>query len=414
MPARSIKQDHRIGSIKPGYDADIVLWDSHPLTVGATPAAVFIDGKSALPESKHAGFSTIVKHSPSLNNKVPQMRPAVKTTERDAICRDIKASQSRLVVTGINKSFLEPNTSSDRIPSAVVESGMTMILESGKITCVGSSEECIHDESADTVLALKDGHVLPGLTAVNTGLGLREIEAEDVTSDGVFMGSKNLLDPSSVVYAKYGIHLEGKGFRRASIGGVTRAVTSPLSSGSLLRGVSVGIKTTGNKTILDGGIFQDDVALHFVVGQNAKGSKEKTTISEGIAKLRRVLSENEGKDSVYGKAADGKLPVIVHAKNKYDIMQLIRVKRDHKQANLIIMHGHEAPAVAKELADAEIPLIFTAHRGAPEQWEQKDVLPGPPLSRSSVSVLVENNVKFAISVSGDGKSRSCPMWCSMV
>ena len=84
-------------------------------------------------------------------------------------------------------------------------------------------------------------------------------------------------------------------------------------------------------------------------------------------------------------------------------MQLIKLKKDHEKVNLVIMQGHEAPAVAKELGDAQIPVIFTAHRGAPTRWEQKDTLPGPPLSRSSASILAENNVKFAISLSGDSK-----------
>lgn len=42
--------------------------------------------------------------------------------------------------------------------------------------------------------------------------------------------------------------------------------------GGFLGGVSVGIKISGNRTILDGGVFKDDVALHFSVGQDSKGS----------------------------------------------------------------------------------------------------------------------------------------------
>ncbi|KAJ5517788.1 hypothetical protein N7453_000210 [Penicillium expansum] len=48
VPARSIQQDHRIGYARPGYDADLVIWDDHPLQVGATPTQVFIDGRPVL------------------------------------------------------------------------------------------------------------------------------------------------------------------------------------------------------------------------------------------------------------------------------------------------------------------------------------------------------------------------------
>jgi hypothetical protein len=40
------------------------------------------------------------------------------------------------------------------------------------------------------------------------------------------------------------------------------------------------------------------------------------TISSEIGKLRQILSENAGKDNVYGKAADGTFPLVVHAQNE--------------------------------------------------------------------------------------------------
>jgi imidazolonepropionase-like amidohydrolase len=43
-PAWIIGVDDRTGSIEKGKDADIVIWDKHPLTVYATAEKVFIDG----------------------------------------------------------------------------------------------------------------------------------------------------------------------------------------------------------------------------------------------------------------------------------------------------------------------------------------------------------------------------------
>ena len=409
VPAHSMRQDHRIGFAKPGYDADLVVWDAHPLSVGATPVTVFVDGKPALPESKDAEAMIIPDNFKRSSNKAPQMRTILEDEQRTEFCSKVKSSTNRLVFTGIKKSFIEHSISTESTDLGPAEN-MTMIFSSGKITCLGSPEDCIHDASLDTVVPLENGHVLPGLTAVTQDLGLFEIVAEDGTRDGIVTPQRDIFNPSSAVYAKYGVHLDGKGFQRARIGGVTRTVTPPISLGTLLRGVSTGIKTTGNKTILNGGIFHDDVALHFVVGQGARGVQELgatisgSTISGAIGNLRRILAENKGKDSLYGKASDGKIPVVVHAVNKYDIMQLIKIKKEYADVKLVIMHGHEAPLVAKELAEAGIPLIFTAHRGAPDAWEKKDVLPGPPLSKSGARVLVEEGVKFAIAVGGTCKS----------
>jgi hypothetical protein len=44
--------------------------------------------------------------------------------------------------------------------------------------------------------------------------------------------------------------------------------------------------------------------------------KSTPTISSAIAKLRKILMENKGNDTVYGKAADGNLPIVVHVQNK--------------------------------------------------------------------------------------------------
>jgi imidazolonepropionase-like amidohydrolase len=54
--------------------------------------------------------------------------------------------------------------------------------------------------------------------------------------------------------------------------------------------------------------------------------------------------------------------------------------------------------VAKELADADIPLILSEDRPAPDLFRDKDAVIGPPLSRSVASYLAEAGVKFALAV----------------
>lgn len=43
-PAKLLHLDDRLGSVKVGKDADLVLWTSHPLSIQAIPEMVFIDG----------------------------------------------------------------------------------------------------------------------------------------------------------------------------------------------------------------------------------------------------------------------------------------------------------------------------------------------------------------------------------
>ena len=44
-PAKTLKLEHRIGSIETGKDADLVVWDRHPLSLGAKPRLVMIEGE---------------------------------------------------------------------------------------------------------------------------------------------------------------------------------------------------------------------------------------------------------------------------------------------------------------------------------------------------------------------------------
>ena len=43
-PAKLLHLDDRMGSLKAGKDADVVLWNNHPLSIYARPEKTFVDG----------------------------------------------------------------------------------------------------------------------------------------------------------------------------------------------------------------------------------------------------------------------------------------------------------------------------------------------------------------------------------
>jgi imidazolonepropionase-like amidohydrolase len=257
---------HRIGFVRPGYDADLVVWDSHPLSVGATPLQVYIDGKATL--AGGIGGLRRTQNEVDRSREKPKMRAETAAPDIKGFCSRSHAESENIVITGISHSYLHS-------PHIKGSSGnnLTMVIRSGEITCLGPLEECMSIASDADMIALQDGYVLPGLTAISTSLGLTEIGSEDSTGDGTGNRDANPLDPDNAIYAKYGVHTEGKAFARARIGGVTRAITAPVGR-SLLGGVSVGIKTSEKSNPLNGGIFKDEVALHFVVGQGVKGEHD--------------------------------------------------------------------------------------------------------------------------------------------
>lgn len=53
-PAVMLHLDKRMGSLKAGKDADIVVWNTHPLSIDAMPLMTFVDGRLLFDRSKHS------------------------------------------------------------------------------------------------------------------------------------------------------------------------------------------------------------------------------------------------------------------------------------------------------------------------------------------------------------------------
>jgi imidazolonepropionase-like amidohydrolase len=366
------------------------------ISIGATAIQVYIDGKATLDPIKVAdSLADVVVKQGTRIAAAPAMRKVLEKDVKEELCNKAEKTGSQIMITGITTSFLDESSTLN------TNDNLTMVINGGKIVCFDTKEQCASTAEDITVIHLMNGHVLPGLIAVTSNLGLTEIWSESSTSDGR-VSQDSSLSADNVVYAKYGIHLDGRGFARARIGGVTKAITPPRADG-FPGGVSVGIKTNGKKTILNGGVFQDEVALHFSVGQGSKGNSL-STISSAVAKLRQIITENTNKDNVYGRAANGSFPLVVYVENEYDIQQLIKIKEDFPSLNLVIFGGSGAPLVADEIAKAKIPVILTANRGAPDTFEKRNTLPGPPLSKSPAAVLAAAGVKFGLAIAGEGDS----------
>ncbi|KAL3452023.1 hypothetical protein BJX65DRAFT_320790 [Aspergillus insuetus] len=411
IPAESIYQGHRIGYVRPGYDADIVIWNDHPLQVGATPVEVFIDGRPLFQGLDNAVGQTATGSfdKESGVSAAPAVRPFLEPEEQSEICSRIRESQGPVLLTGIQKALVDhPTIETDDNGQEHTELLVYLINSSGD-SCISIKSTCLADyhpsSSNITEIPLKNGYITPGLIAFGSNLGIQDIPSEPSSGDGSAGISGDALNEAKTVhFAKHSAHLHGKAFVRARIGGVTKAISPPHGSG-VVRGVSVGISTAPNATILDGGIWKDEVALHLVVGQGAKDG-DTPTVGSGIEVVRRILEHGGSREGavsggVYARAANGSLPIVVQALHQDDIAQLILIKRDFPAVNLVIYGAHSAALIAKPLAEAKIPVILSGNRGAPDTWEKKETLPGPPLSDIPAKVLLDAGVQLGLAVRGD-------------
>jgi imidazolonepropionase-like amidohydrolase len=317
-----------VGFVRPGYDADIVVWDDHPLANGATPLQVFIDGVDQLDQKKvEKSMKTTFTEpqSPAVAEK-PKMRVEIAAQKKEQVCTKAKASETSFIITGIKKTFLDNHPSLQASATSFDGENLALVISNGDVTCLGSEKHCVsamaaaNDEST-VRLDLQSGHALPGIIAVSNSLGMIEIVTEPSSGDGYAGANFNSKSPDTITYAKYGVQLRGKAFGRARLGGVTRAISPPLVEGGLTQGVSVGILTKPGKTLLDGGIFQDDVAFHVYLDETSKVTEK--TISNSVNALREILKAGKGgaNETLYGSVASGKLPLIVTCENQVSSVQ---------------------------------------------------------------------------------------------
>ncbi|KAH8680468.1 hypothetical protein BGZ61DRAFT_359170 [Ilyonectria robusta] len=407
VPAKALDLDNRIGYVRAGYDADIVIWDSHPLAIGATPLQVFIDGNPQL-ESSDVKLSMGLTFQDPLPDDThipvaPPMRSEPAAADRISFCARAHRANSSYVITGITRSFLDGHPAMRHVTVGIQSNNMTLVIENGRITCLSGGDDCDQrliqqDQEQVTTLHLRSGHVLPGLTAVTASLGLTEITLNFDSGNGMADPRRDVSRPDNIDFAKYGVQLEGKAFARARMGGITRAISPPLSLGGFLHGVSVGISTDTSLSLHNGGIFQPDVGLHVTLDSSAMLTYG--TISNSVAKIRRLIMDGLGSfnATVFGDVASGRLPLIIHANNHWDIQQIISIKRDFPTTGIVILGGAEAPLVASEISQANISIILTENRPAPAEFRHRDAVVGPPLTPCIARLLKEAGVTFAISL----------------
>jgi len=60
-PAKALRLDHRMGSVEAGKDADIVLWNTSPLSIGAKAEMTFVDGVRRFDAARDLELRTAAK-----------------------------------------------------------------------------------------------------------------------------------------------------------------------------------------------------------------------------------------------------------------------------------------------------------------------------------------------------------------
>ncbi|KAJ6483842.1 hypothetical protein C8R47DRAFT_1217531 [Mycena vitilis] len=408
-PATALGVGWRVGMLATGFDADLVIWYSHPLALGATPVQVYIDG---IPQLE----SPALLAKPHTFQEVPRTprweKEIARTIEYEGLPPLERSKESGRVLF-VNVSRVWSRSGAGMGMGTYGEAPWRVLVEGGAVRCVDSTEHtaCVSDAAvADAkVLDLKGGELAPGLTTFGSDLGLSEIMLESSTTDGrVFDPLTNSVPKilgDTLVRAVDGLQFGGRNTLYAYRAGVTTAVVAPMGRG-FLRGLATAFATGAGSALEKGGVVQAETALHVAVNSEMAAS-----VSTQIAALRKLLFTKQ-EDGPWGRVQRGEIPLVITVHNA-DIMATLLVLKSEFDAGhsdtlrMTFAGATEAHLLASHIGAAGVSVILAPARPYPETWDYRRVLPGPPLSRkTSVMTLLEHGVNVALGVKSDYDARN--------
>ncbi|GAA5942389.1 uncharacterized protein JCM15063_006228 [Sporobolomyces koalae] len=443
-PAQVAGLSHRVGSISINKDADVVLWSSHPLSLGATPSQVIIDG---IPQLEHPERGAIdlpkqdelTRRNGPRSATVPRSKQFPLEEQDDGFDFEDRAKRGKQWVETVKfvrvKEVLVKRGSIEEGRNVVdlvdgIDSLVQVVVKNGKIECVAIDCPDVASSTSTKIVDLDGGSLLPSFYAYGPALGLSDITSEKSTLDakvfdplthGELSRSQQDWSRRLSVRAIDGLSFGGKHLVVADESGVGKAITAPNGNG-FYRGISVAFRTRAKNILDHEAIVEAEAALHVALG-HYKGAQE-PSVSTQIAQLRSLLLtgldphfgkiSSTGSPNRFAMAAMGEIPLVVEVDKADTIASLILLKREietraHGRYSLkwIIAGGQEAHLVADELAQASIGVILSPPRSFPESWDARRALPGPPLTRDThTTVLHRAGVKVALGLPEEWQTRT--------
>lgn len=166
---------------------DLVMWDSHPLQLGATPIQVFIDGIAQLEHPVHIEKGMAFQsppHTPDFDKETSQ---TIKYEGLPPLTAEQTVRDKTVIFTNVSNVWTRAAAGLQETFTASGDEAGVAVVKHGKVVCVGGSRSCssLLAEVDAVHINLRGGALSPGLLSYGTNLGLQEIAAEASTADGV-------------------------------------------------------------------------------------------------------------------------------------------------------------------------------------------------------------------------------------
>jgi imidazolonepropionase-like amidohydrolase len=421
-PAKQLGLEKRIGALDVGKDADLAIFNGHPLNSFSRVDMALIDGEVFFQRSE----------------KLTPFAAAASGTSKPVITWQVPGGTGSYI---LHNATVHP-VSGPAISPAVV------IIENGKVGAIhkGLALRLDNREKPSVVLQPERGgvlqielkgkgieidatglHLYPGMIDAGTVLGLTELGSAKETIDYADSG-----DFQPDLRASTGINPDSELIPVTRANGVTTVVTRP--TGAIIAGQSALINLAGwvpkEMTIID------PLALHidfpppagttFMLtdpnGPNPGKAIARKQRDEKVRKLKELFAQakihdasRKGNPAMPGNPrlealapyARGDRPVIIQAQRKDEIMEAIKLA-DELKIRMILSGGIDSWKVAAELKKRDIPVIVGPLMAMPS--ERYDPYDAP---YACAAKLHQAGVRFCIRSSGGSNTRNLPYEAAM-
>jgi imidazolonepropionase-like amidohydrolase len=404
-PAKQLRIDNRVGSIQVGKDADVVVWNHHPLSSYAIVDRVYIDGtvyydrlaeerrltdlkkeKATLAAAEQSGTRT-----PTTN---PQEQPKIAGEPPDKTGGPRSDDNGTQQPTGTSGTTPTPtqaqgkpagpaqviaitNATIHPITSATIERG-TIVLRGSKIEALGAN---VQVPAGAKVVDAAGSHVYPGFINARTQMGLNEPGPRG------FEDVSEMLDLNPQLRTQVAYHAESESIPVARANGITTVAVMP--GGGTFGGqvammnldgwtweeatLKPNVGITFNFPALGGGGGRGGGGGGGGRGQGPAGDRTFEDIKRERDRRLDELIRLFDQARAYAKAGpnrtmdwtlealvpvvERRLPLITNASRDQEIKDAIAFA-DRAKVNIVISGGLEANLVAPLLKEKNIPVIL--------------------------------------------------------
>jgi len=159
-PARQLRIEDRVGSLDVGKDADVVIWNNHPLSTFATVDHTYIDGK--LYYDRVADLARIAAANTD--------RPAPAAPAVTGNLFNVTPETGKVVYNANGATWAITNARIHTVSGPVIPRG-TVVIRGNTIQAVGAN---VSIPAGARVVDARGANVYPGFIDAQTDLGLNE------------------------------------------------------------------------------------------------------------------------------------------------------------------------------------------------------------------------------------------------